>query len=143
MSAEDILGTVFAALLNNLWQGAAMALLVWAALRLLPRMKITINAATRCAVWWAVLAAVVLLPLAPQSSKVLPATPAASFDAAPVPTPAAPVPAVPPQVYTSPAPTRIAEPLQVTAGAGLIAILAIWSALSLFRIAQIVRSYRY
>ena len=62
----NILGTTFAALLNSLWQSAAIALLVWAALRFLPRMNIRINAATRCAVWWAVLAAVVLLPLAPQ-----------------------------------------------------------------------------
>jgi len=85
----------------------------------------------------------VLLPLAPQPSKVLPATPAASLERTPAPAPAAPEPAAFPQVYTSPASTRIAEPLQITAGAGLLAILAIWAMLSLFRIAQIVRSYRY
>ena len=44
--------------LNTIWQTAAVALLAWAALRWLPR----INAATREAVWWAVLAFVVLLP---------------------------------------------------------------------------------
>src|ERR1044071_5414590 len=66
MSAENILGTAFAALLNSLWQSAAVALLAWAALRFLPRFGIRINAATRCAVWWAVLAAVVLLPMADQ-----------------------------------------------------------------------------
>src|SRR4030081_3898041 len=49
----------FEALLNTFWQGALFALLAWAALRWLPR----INAATRCAVWWPVLAAIVLLPL--------------------------------------------------------------------------------
>ena len=84
----NILGMTFAALLNSLWQSAAMALLVWAAVRFLPRIKITMNAATRCAVWWAVLAAVVLLPLAPQSSKVLRAPPAASIDMTPTPVPA-------------------------------------------------------
>src|SRR4051794_24863274 len=47
------------ALLNTLWQGAVLALLMWAAMRLLPR----INAATRCAVWWVVLAIILLLPL--------------------------------------------------------------------------------
>ena len=45
--------------LNTIWQTAAVALLAWAALRWLPR----INAATREAVWWAVLAFVVLLPV--------------------------------------------------------------------------------
>ncbi len=139
----NILGITFAALLNSLWQGAAMALLVWAALRFLPRLKITINAATRCAVWWAVLAAVVLLPLAPQPSKVLRAPPAASIDMTPIPVSAALEPVASPQVYTPPATTRSAEPLRITAGAGLIAILAIWAALSLFRMAQIVRSFRY
>jgi beta-lactamase regulating signal transducer with metallopeptidase domain len=39
--------------------------------------------------------------------------------------------------------SRSGGPLQITAGAGLLAIFAIWSALSLFRIAQIIRSYRY
>jgi bla regulator protein blaR1 len=45
--------------LNTLWQTAAIALLAWAALRWTPR----VNAATREAVWWAVLAFVVLLPV--------------------------------------------------------------------------------
>ena len=36
----NILGTTFAALLNSLWQSAAMALLVWAVLRFLPRMNV-------------------------------------------------------------------------------------------------------
>ena len=50
MGATNILGTAFAALLNSLWQSAAMALVVWAALRFLPRLNVRINAATRCAV---------------------------------------------------------------------------------------------
>jgi beta-lactamase regulating signal transducer with metallopeptidase domain len=50
-----ILGVV----LNTLWQSAGVALLAWAALRRAPR----VNAATREAVWWAVLAFVVLLPV--------------------------------------------------------------------------------
>ena len=45
--------------LNTFWQTAAVALVAWAALRWLPR----VNAATRGAVWWAVLAFVVLLPV--------------------------------------------------------------------------------
>jgi beta-lactamase regulating signal transducer with metallopeptidase domain len=140
MSPETILGTTFAALLNSLWQSAAMALLVWAALRFLPRLNITINAATRCAVWWAVLAAVVFLPLAPQRAPRLEA-PVPSMESAAVQAPlaAAPVDLTPMEIP----PPSAAGPLQITAGAGLIAIFAIWSTLSLFRIAQIVRSYRY
>jgi beta-lactamase regulating signal transducer with metallopeptidase domain len=50
---------VLLALLNTLWQTAAVALLAWAALRSMPR----VNAATRAAIWWAVLAFIVLLPV--------------------------------------------------------------------------------
>src|SRR6478735_8571578 len=63
--SQNILGTVFASLLNSLWQSAAIALLVWTALRFMPRMGVRINAATRCAAWWAVLAALLILPLTP------------------------------------------------------------------------------
>src|SRR5947207_8483 len=69
--SQNILGTVFASLLNSLWQSAAIALLVWTALRFLPRMGVKINAATRCAAWWAVLAAILILPLAPPRAKVI------------------------------------------------------------------------
>ncbi len=41
------------------------------------------------------------------------------------------------------APARAAGPLEISTGAALIAILGIWLTLSLFRAAQIVRSYRY
>ena len=51
------------AVLNTFWQGALTALLAWAAMRWMSR-GARINAATRCAVWWAVLAVIVLLPLA-------------------------------------------------------------------------------
>lgn len=43
--------------LNGLWQGLAIALLAWVALR-----SIRTNAATRYVVWWAVLASTILLP---------------------------------------------------------------------------------
>ena len=47
------------AVLNTLWLALAVAAVMWFALRLMPR----VNAATRHAVWWAVLALVVLMPL--------------------------------------------------------------------------------
>jgi beta-lactamase regulating signal transducer with metallopeptidase domain len=139
----NILGTAFAALLNSLWQGALIALLVWAALRLLPRVNIRINAATRCAVWWAVLAAVVILPLAPHRINARVEAPPQAYESTSNPVQAATVPVVAPVETPSPASSRIAGPLTITAGAGLIAIFAIWSALSIFRIVQIIRSYRY
>jgi beta-lactamase regulating signal transducer with metallopeptidase domain len=145
MTAENILGTAFAALLNSLWQSAAIALLVWTALRFLPRIHVRINAATRCAVWWAVLAAVVLLPMAQPSGTlsaiVVVAPQVASSEAVPVPVPAILV--SPTQIEAPARPSHIARPLQITAGAGLFAIFALWSVLSLFRVTQIIRSYRY
>ena len=141
----NILGTIFAALLNSLWQSTAIALLVWAALRFLPRLNVRINAATRCAVWWAVLAAVVLLPIAPQPATPLVAPPpAASLSKSEaVSAPVAAVPVTLAQIETPAKPSRAAGSVHFTAGAGLLAIFAIWSALSIFRIAQIIRSYRY
>jgi beta-lactamase regulating signal transducer with metallopeptidase domain len=48
------------AVLNTLWLALAVAAVLWCTLRLMPR----VNAATRHAVWWAVLVLVVLLPFA-------------------------------------------------------------------------------
>jgi beta-lactamase regulating signal transducer with metallopeptidase domain len=138
----NILGTTFAALLNSLWQSAAVALVVWVAFRFLPRLNFHINAATRCAVWWVVLAAVVLLPMAPHQTSAPGKTveaPIPSPESASTPVTIAPVPFTPLDTPLA----RTSGPLQITAGAGLLAIFAVWSALLLFRIAQIIRSYRY
>lgn len=141
--SQNILGTVFASLLNSLWQSAAIALLVWVALRFLPRMGVKINAATRCAAWWAVLAAILILPLAPPRAKVISQQmPEPSpVLAAPPETTAVAATEAPPTL--PPASSRTAGPLQITAGAGLLTALAMWAAFSLLRLAQIVRSYRY
>src|SRR5579863_9490983 len=48
------------AVLNTLWLALAVAAVMWLALRWMPR----VNAATRHAIWWAVMALIVLLPLA-------------------------------------------------------------------------------
>jgi hypothetical protein len=55
---ESAAQAVLPALLNSLWQGALLALVIWTGLKLLRR----INAATAGLVWWAALAAVVTLP---------------------------------------------------------------------------------
>jgi beta-lactamase regulating signal transducer with metallopeptidase domain len=146
MSAANILGTGVAALLNSFWQSALIALLAWTALQFLPRLGVRINAATRCAVWWTVLMAVVLLPFAPDTgqrgSSPAPAKAvAAILETRATAVPASAAPAMP--IETAVAPARAAGPLEISTGAALIAILGIWLALSLFRAAQIVRSYRY
>ena len=50
-----------AAVVNSLWQAVAVAAAAWLVMRFTPRM----NAATRHILWWAVLAMVVVLPVAP------------------------------------------------------------------------------
>jgi beta-lactamase regulating signal transducer with metallopeptidase domain len=59
-SLNAVSASALTAVLNSLWLALAFAAAIWLALRLMPR----INAATRHAVWWAVLALVTLLPLA-------------------------------------------------------------------------------
>jgi beta-lactamase regulating signal transducer with metallopeptidase domain len=145
----NILGTAFAALLNSLWQSASIALLAWAILRFLPRVNISMNAATRCAVWWAVLASVVVLPLAPQrinlrpETSVRPETSLPSYEPASNPVQAATMPVAVAPVESPLASSRTAGPFTITAGAGFLAIFALWFAFTFFRIGQIVRSYRY
>ena len=144
MSAANLLGTGVAALLNSLWQSAGIALLAWAALQFLPRFGIRINAATRCAVWWTVLACVVMLPFAPETTKrsAAPARSVAIADA-PVTTSVTPVAIAAAPIAPAPASPRPSGPVEITAGAALLAILGTWLALSLFRLWQILRSYRY
>ncbi len=49
------------AIVNSLWQAAAVVLVTWVAMKLLPGL----NAATRHLVWWGVLGVITLLPVAP------------------------------------------------------------------------------
>jgi beta-lactamase regulating signal transducer with metallopeptidase domain len=84
------------AFLNTLWLAFAVAAVIWLSLRLMPR----VNAATRHAVWWGVLALVVILPLATLLPRVV--------------RPAAP-PAPPEnQICTSALPPSAAKPLLMT-----------------------------
>jgi uncharacterized protein (TIGR03435 family) len=61
----NMLFAILLAVLNSLWQAALAAGLVWAMLKALPKFRIAVNAATRYAIWWVVLAVVLVLPLAP------------------------------------------------------------------------------
>ena len=56
---KHTIGIVMTMLLNGIWQGALLSVLVWLLLKLLPRL----NAATRYTVWWIALLVVAVLPL--------------------------------------------------------------------------------
>jgi uncharacterized protein (TIGR03435 family) len=122
---------VLTAVVNSLWQALAVAVLVWLALRFAPR----INAATRYAIWWATLGVVLILPVAPRLIQTLRSHPKPAAVTA-LKTPKVIVPAVP------------VEPVIVTVPPGRsaiwpIAVLAVWAAILLWRLFQIVRSYFY
>jgi uncharacterized protein (TIGR03435 family) len=122
---------ILTAIVNSLWQAIAVAALVWLALRLAQRT----NAATRYAIWWAALAVVLVLPVAPRLIPML-RPHAASVAVKASKTPAVAAPAV------------ITEPVIVTIAPGRtakwpIAILVLWAAILLWRLCQIVRSYFY
>ena len=63
------------AILNTLWLALAVAAVMWFALRLMPR----VNAATRHAVWWVVLALVVLMPLTTLLPRSTPSGPSSAL----------------------------------------------------------------
>jgi len=120
---------VFMPLLNSLWQGASIAALIWIVMRFLPRL----NAATRYAIWWAVLAAVLLLPLVPgrQPSQPAPAIVRSSTGSATNPLlPQIEMPAI--------VRMRPASPPRWP-----IAIAALWTAVFLYRSTRIARSFLY
>jgi bla regulator protein blaR1 len=125
---------VLAAVLNSLWQAVLVAALVWLALRFMGR----INAATRYLIWWAVLAVVVLLPLAPRLKTLWRLVPPAILSpvnpALAGPRPTALLPVEPPAIVTL---------TQKPAASWPLWILALWAAVSLYRLVQIVRSYFY
>ncbi len=122
------------AVLNSLWQAAIVAGLVWLALRFLRG----INAATRYAVWWAALAVVIALPLAP---------PVIAWSRARVRqaqvttrTPRATAPLTQPLIEDAPAIVTLPEQ---RASRWPLWIAGLWTALCLYRLWQIGRSYLY
>jgi beta-lactamase regulating signal transducer with metallopeptidase domain len=122
---------VLSAVVNSLWQALAVAVLVWLVMRFAPR----INAATRYAIWWATLGVVLILPVAPRLILMMRPHPKPSVIAV-VKTPKVTAPPVP------------IEPVIVTVPPGRtaiwpIAVLAVWTAILLWRLFQIVRSYFY
>lgn len=132
-----IAADVFLAVLNSLWQAAAVAALAWISLRFVK----SINAATRYAIWWTALGIIVVLPAAPQIA----ATTARWWRARnPVPRAAdkaaAPVRVIVPLAEDAPAMVTLRPQKQTRwpLWAG-----GLWLALCAFRLWQIGRSYFY
>jgi len=122
------------AVLNSLWQAAIVAGLVWLALRFLPG----INAATRYAVWWATLAVVIALPLAPRAI----AWSRAQLRQAQVTTRTSRATARLAQPSIEDTPAIVTLPEERTSRWPLW-VAALWTALCLYRLWQIGRSYWY
>jgi len=138
-SLNGAAGMTFVAVLNSLWQALVIAAAVWVALKCVPRM----NGATRYGVWWVVLAVVMVLPMAPRI--VVDGKPAlAAAEPTALLLPAAPSTARPMAAMADAPPSeRGLAPLKLRAGAWLAGLLAIWTIVFLFRLWQVLRSYRY
>ena len=128
---------ILVAVLNSLWQAAIVAALVWLVLRLAPRINLAINAGTRYLIWWAVLGIVLILPLASgagfslrRASARPPAPPEKSTATQPI------------------SPAAVGAPVLITlheerSARWPIWVFGIWSAVFLYRLAEIARSYFY
>ena len=119
---------VLDAVVNSLWQALAVTALVCLALKFLPRGRVSNNAATRHAIWWATLAVVLVLPASPRLIQMM----------RPHPQPVAGKVVTTPRVAAAPA---VAEPVIVTVAPARTAIwpaavFAIWAAILLWRVAS-------
>ncbi|HEX3746773.1 MAG TPA: M56 family metallopeptidase [Bryobacteraceae bacterium] len=135
MMAVRILPAALAGALDTLWIALAIAGTAWALGRFLPRT----NAATRHLVWWAVLALVLILPLA----AIRPAPPAA---ATPAPVKVASLPAAAPAaaaVAPPSAPAHAVFPLELRPGEWMLLVLALWFPFALVQLLRIAGSFAY
>ena len=127
---------VLAAVLNTLWQTAALAGAAWLAITVVLRL----NAATRYLLWWTVLAALVVLPFVPAVSWQ--SEPAVAQATAPRPEAAVPdFAAAPPEPL--PATVRPAVPIALDPGGWPALLLMLWAAVVLLQLARIAWSYCY
>lgn len=130
-----------AAVLNSLWQTVALVAATWLAMHYTPRM----NAATRHLLWWAVLAVILVLPLAPGiAARWQAASPPVVREQA-ISLPAAPL-GVDEETRTSvihPVSPAPAAPLELRVGMWPLGIVACWSAVLLVQMGRIGWSYRY
>ncbi|HEY6445325.1 MAG TPA: M56 family metallopeptidase [Acidobacteriaceae bacterium] len=143
------------AILNTLWLAIAVAALIWFALRLMPR----VNAATRYAVWWAVLALVVLVPFAAllprpaepvasplqpeEQTLALPSSHARPLPVSSAETPAPSLASAPSRAIDShaPAAARVRVPIEFHPGSWPTTLLFLWMALTTALLGRIVQGY--
>jgi hypothetical protein len=129
------MNTVLLAILNTLWQSAAIAAGVWLLLKLARRT----NAATRHAVWWAALTMIAILPAILRRAAVIAqasATPL-EFVSAPAPVQA---PDLPPLHEPAPAPRKGVE---LPAGSWTLVVFGLWALACLVQLGRTCWSYRY
>lgn len=136
--------TILVSAVNSFWIAAAAAVFVWALFRFVWQS----NAATRHAAWWAVLVAVVAIPLAPrldvtQRLAPPPSEPLASpspvvmvADTTTTPVLAIPTPAIP--ALATPQ-----APVEMPGGSWIVWALGLWAAVFVYRIARVSHSYLY
>jgi beta-lactamase regulating signal transducer with metallopeptidase domain len=139
------------AVLNTLWLAFAEAAVIWLALRLMPR----INAATRHAVWWGVLALVVLMPFATLLPPPAPLVPSPAQTGKQIRARAlspsalkslivtgADAPAPPHALYSrAAAAPRVRVPIEFHPGNWPSRLLLLWMAVSCLLLGKIVQSY--
>src|SRR5215469_9932579 len=145
------------AVLNTLWLALAVAAVIWLALRLMPR----VNAATRHAIWWAVLALVVLMPLATLFPRPAPSVPSPARTERQIRTrsqsspsavkplvapdadaPAPPLTSAPHALYSrAAAAPRVCVPIEFHPGNWPSRLLFLWMAVSCVLLGRIVKSY--
>ena len=137
-------GGLVAAVLNSLWLAAAIAAGAWVVMRYARGL----NAATRHLLWWGVLGAIAVLPLAPAVSRMWPSTPApvvsdrptfADVDSAPVPVPATSVSVA----QTRPAAPARTAPVEIAGGLWPVVVAGVWTTLFLLQLLRVWASYRH
>jgi beta-lactamase regulating signal transducer with metallopeptidase domain len=127
---------VFAAVVNSLWQAAAVAFAAWIFTRFMPRM----NAATRHIIWWAVLVMIMILPLAglvPPPAGPVASAPLQSITKAALATPVNLGPPAANQAVIDPPRAR----MEVRAGGWPTWVFALWTAILLLQLARVAWSY--
>jgi len=138
---RDISQFLVEAVLNSLWQGAAAAAVVWLLLRCARRL----NAATKYVVWWAVLAAVMVLPAVPWLAATRAAAPAPAPVARVADVTPAPVPALMAAVQSAPLPPpqEPVFPIRWTAGWWPVWICGAWLGIAAMMLARVFWSYAH
>jgi beta-lactamase regulating signal transducer with metallopeptidase domain len=121
------------AILNSFWQAAALAGLVWLALK-----WTSVNAATRHVIWWVALAVIVLLPVTPQiaiqRSRQAASTSLHGNNSVPD------LQLLPAKVDEAPAILTLPEQ---PSEKWPLAIVALWAVVLLYRLARMLQGFRH